>query len=328
MIPPLVRFPDNPIISPKHITFTRATGAFNPGAVVCRRTGKVAILMRVFEEATGRSLLGMALSTDGEHIDEVWDRPSIAREESYEEWGVEDCRVTYLAADGLYAITYAGYSALGPRVCLITTDDILDPTRFRRHGPRLEGDNKNTVLFPEKIGGRYAFLHRPMPRAVLGFVDRLEDPWPTGGVPVLGPRPGTWRSSRVGGGSPPIKTAGGWLLPFHGATEVAEGNVYSMGWCVLDELDPSKVCYVSKAPALAAETSYERSPGPVPQVDMRNFIHGISVVFPEGMVELGGDLLIYYGAADIHVGGARVNRSALVDALGDAIARGDVDRPL
>jgi predicted GH43/DUF377 family glycosyl hydrolase len=145
---------------------------------------------------------------------------------------------------------------------------------------------------------------------------------------VLGPRPGTWRSSRVGAGAPPIRTSIGWLLPFHGATEIAEGNVYSMGWCVLDESDPSRARYVSPAPALAPEAPYELAAGPVPQVDMKNFIHGIQVVFPEGMIERDGEITIYYGAADIHVAGARVNRSALIDALSTAIARGDGDPPL
>jgi predicted GH43/DUF377 family glycosyl hydrolase len=321
VIPPLVRFAGNPILGPADIRFTRATGAFNPGAVVCRRTDRVAILVRVFEEESRRSLVGMALSSDGEHIDEVWDRPAIAREAPYEEWGVEDCRVTWLAEDGRYAITYTGYSPAGPRVCLITTDDILDPSRYRRHGPRLAGDNKNTVLFPERIGGRYLFLHRPMPRAVLGEVARLEDEWPVDGIPVLGPRPGTWRSSRVGAGAPPMRTEHGWLFPFHGATAIAEGNVYSMGWCLLDERDPSRVAYVSPAPALAPEAGYERCDQPVPQVDMANFIGGIRVVFPEGMVERGADLIVYYGAADVHVGGARVDRAALVRAI--ASAEGD-----
>ena len=132
----------------------------------------------------------------------------------------------------------------------------------------------------------------------------------------------------MGAGAPPIRTSIGWLFPFHGATDVAEGNVYSMGWCVLDERDPSRVCYVSKVPALAPEAPYERSLGPVPQVDMKNFIHGIQVVFPEGMVELNGEITIYYGAADVHIAGARVNRNALIGGLADAIARGEGDLPL
>ena len=112
---------------------------------------------------------------------------------------------------------------------------------------------------------------------------------PTGAV-LLGPRPGTWRSSRVGAGAPPLRTRLGWLLAFHGATAVAEGNVYSMGWCVLDGDDPSRVRYVSREPALAPEADYEIHPGPLPQVGMENFPRGIRVVFPCGLVERGRDL--------------------------------------
>ena len=199
-IAPLIRFRDNPILRPDDIRFMRVAGAFNPGAAVCHRTGKVAILVRLWDTARRRSLLGMAISSDGEHVDEVWDRPALAPEAPYEEWGVEDCRVTFLADEGRYAITYTGYSRRGPRVCLITTDNLLDPTRYRRHGPRIDADDKNAVIFPERIGGRYVVLHRPMPQMVLAEVDRLEDPWPIGGTPILGPIPGTWRSSPCGCG--------------------------------------------------------------------------------------------------------------------------------
>lgn len=319
----LARFAHNPVLRPEDIRFTRSAGAFNPGAAVCHRTGVVAILVRIWETDRKRSLLGMAISSDGERIDQVWDRPAIAPEEPYEEWGVEDCRVTFLAGEGRYAITYTGYSRIGPRVCLITTDDLLDTARYRRHGPRIDADDKNCVLFPEQIGGRYVLLHRPMPNMVLAEVARLEDPWPTGGDVVLGPRPGTWRGSRVGAGAPPVRTSGGWLLPFHGATEIADGNVYSMGWCLLDAGDPRRVRYVSREPALAPESPYEIQTAALPQVDMRNFPGGVRVVFPEGMVRRGGDLLVYYGAADENVGGARVDEAALVSSIEAAIAAGD-----
>jgi beta-1,2-mannobiose phosphorylase / 1,2-beta-oligomannan phosphorylase len=315
VIPPLTRFASNPIVRPEDIPFARATGAFNPGAAICHLTGRVALLVRVWDADRSLSLLALAISSDGEHIDEIRPQPAIAPAESYEQLGVEDCRITYLAAEGRYAITYTGYSATGPRVCLITTDDILDPARYRRHGPRIEGDNKNSVLFPETVGGRYLFLHRPMPRAVLAEVARLEDPWPSGGTPVLAPVAGSWRSSRVGAGAPPLRTRAGWLVAFHGATAISEGNVYSMGWCLLDLDDPTRVRHVSPEPALAPEAPYEIVRHPIPQVDMNNFEDGVRVVFPEGLVDLGGRLLLYYGAGDTYVAGAEVARAALEDAL-------------
>ena len=317
MIAPLERLANNPLIRPSQISFAKATGTFNPGATIDHASGKVVLLVRVYEGDTGRSSLALALSTDGERIDEI--RPGITREEPYEEWGAEDARVTWLADERRYAITYTGYSPAGPRVCLITTDDLLSPERYRRHGPRINGENKNCVVFPEKIDGQYVILHRPMPRMVCIRVSSLESQWPDTGVPLVGPRPGTWRSSRVGAGAPPIRTSIGWLLPFHGATSIEEGNVYSMGWCVLDLKKPETVLYVSDAPALTPEAPYEIELGRIPQVDPANFKTGIRVVFPQGLVERGDDLLVYYGAADVSVGGARVRKRDLVTSLADAI---------
>jgi predicted GH43/DUF377 family glycosyl hydrolase len=328
MIPPLERFATNPIVSPSQIKFVGASGTFNPAATIDRASGRVVLLVRVFEEATKRSCLGLALSSDGERFEEFWDKPAITREASYEEWGVEDARITYLEQDQLYAITYTGYSPTGPRVCLITTDDLLKPERYQRHGPRITGDNKNCVILPQKVGGSYIILHRPMPRIELIRVAALEDLWPAEGIPLVGPRPKTWRSSRVGSGAPPIATEIGWLFPFHGATSIEEGNVYSMGWCVLNLANPEKVLYVSGAPALKPEAPYEIRQEPIPQVDMANFINGVRVVFPEGLVELGNDLLVYYGAADVSVGGARVNKAALIAGIKNEIAAGHSASPL
>lgn len=319
MIAPLQRMGKNPLIRPSDIKFVRASGAFNPGATIDRKTGKIVILVRVFEKATRQSCLGIALSSDGEKIDEIWDRPAVARDAPYEDWGVEDARITYFEDEKRYAITYTGYSRDGPQVCLITTDDLLAPAHYRRHGPRIAGENKNCVILPQKIDGQYVILHRPMPRIVCVKVGALEKKWPAKGVAIVGPQPDTWRSSRVGAGAPPIKTDVGWLLPFHGATSIDEGNVYSMGWCVLDLKKPEKVLYVSDTPALTPEAPYEIQLEPIPQVDMNNFKTGVRVVFPQGFVERGDDFLVYYGAADVSVAAARVNKRALVASLEDAI---------
>ncbi len=321
MIASLERLPANPLIRPSEIGFVRASGSFNPGASVDHVSGRVVLLVRVFEEDTRRSCLALATSSDGRHIDEILDRPAVAREAPYEEWGVEDARITYLTEERRYAITYTGYSPAGPRVCLITTNDLLAPETYRRHGPRLDGDNKNCVIFPRKVGGQYVILHRPMPRIECIRVDSLEAEWPEHGTELIGPRPNTWRSSRVGAGAPPIATRLGWLLPFHGATTIEEGNVYCMGWCLLDLEQPETVLYVSDAPALAPEAPYEIHIGPLPQVDMANFRTGVRVVFPQGLIERGEELLVYYGAADVSVAVARVEREALLVSLGRAIAR-------
>ena len=119
----------------------------------------------------------------------------------------------------------------------------------------------------------------------------------------------------MGAGAPPQRTRIGWLLPFHGATTVAEGNVYSMGWCVLDGDDPTRVRHITHEPALVPEAPYEIEPGPLPQVDMANFPRGVRVVFPEGMVLRGGRRIVYYGAGDVSVAAAFVDEEGLLHSL-------------
>jgi Predicted glycosylase len=328
MIAQLQRLATNPLVSPSDISFATATGTFNPGASIDRASQRVVLLVRVFEKDTRRSCVALAISSDGERIDKIVDQPAIGREESYEEWGAEDARVTWVEEDGIYAITYTGYSPAGPRVCLITTDDLLTPSRYKRHGPRIVGDNKNCVVFPEKIDGQYVILHRPMPTIECVRVSSLESEWPVKGVTIVGPQLGTWRSSRVGAGAPPIRTRIGWLLAFHGATSIEEGNVYSMGWCVLDIDNPEKVLYVSDTPPLTPTAPYEFETGIIPQLDHANFINGVQVVFAQGLVEIGDDLIVYYGAADVSVAAARVNKTALVDSLEKAIEQRQGGVPL
>jgi predicted GH43/DUF377 family glycosyl hydrolase len=327
VIAPLERLTGNPLVTPAQVRYARASGTFNPGAAVDHASGRVVLLVRVFDAEARRSTLAIAISSDGRTVDELWDRPAVDCAAPYEAWGVEDARITFLSDEGRYAVTYTGYSPSGPRVCLITTDDLLAPERYRRHGPRVAGDNKNCVVFPERVDGRYVILHRPMPCIECVRVRRLEDEWPLTGATVLGPRPRTWRSSRVGAGAPPIRTDVGWLLPFHGATSVEEGNVYSMGWCVLDVERPETVRYVSDTPALSPEAPYETERGPIPQVDSANFPNGVRVVFPQGLVERGDDLVVYYGAADVAVAGASVNKRLLVASLSAAIATGESALP-
>jgi predicted GH43/DUF377 family glycosyl hydrolase len=328
MIAPLERLCENPLVSPSDIHFGHPTGAFNAGAAIDHKTGRVVILVRVYDGETRRSSLALVLSSDGKHIDEIRDAPAVAPAATYEEYGVEDARITWLEDDRRYAITYAGYSGEGPRACLITTDDLLAPERYQRHGPRIAGENKNCVVFPERINGEYVILHRPLPRIVCTRVASLEETWPEGGVPLVGPLSNTWRSARVGAGAPPIRTRLGWLLPIHGATTVDEGNVYSMGWCLLDAANPERVLYISDAPVLTPQAPYEIELGYVPQIDHANFKNGVRVVFPQGLVERGDDLIVYYGAADVHVAGARVNKEDLLASIEEEIAAGRTGTPL
>src|SRR5262245_26112944 len=73
-----------------------------------------------------------------------------------EEFGVEDPRITEL--DGRYYFTYVAVSRHGAATALASTADFL---RFERHGIIFCPENKDVVLFPDKVGGEFVALHRP-----------------------------------------------------------------------------------------------------------------------------------------------------------------------
>jgi predicted GH43/DUF377 family glycosyl hydrolase len=204
-----------------------------------------------------------------------------------EDFGVEDPRATKIGDD--YYITYVGVSRHGPTTMLASTRDFRV---FRRHGVLFCPDNKDVVLFPERIGGRYVALHRPSisasltrPEMWIGSSPDLVD-W--GGHRPLHRGSQDWEIGRVGAGAPPIRTAHGWLEFYHGNDRrYNESRVgcYRGGLLLLDTDEPARVTAVSGA-VFEPELDFEVS-GFVPDV-----------VFPTGIVEQGDTVLVYYGAAD------------------------------
>jgi len=109
---------------------------------------------------TGRSIIGLARSHDGfqftadpePFLTSARDSPFA----DYEEFGVEDPRVTFL--EGEYLITYSAYSRNGVRIALAKTKDFRQVERISLI---TEADYRNVVIFPEKFNGLYARLDRP-----------------------------------------------------------------------------------------------------------------------------------------------------------------------
>ncbi len=152
--------------------------------------------------------------------------------------------------------------------------------------------NRNGVLFPRRIGGKYLLLHRPSDRGHTPFGDifvcQSEDlvHWGRHRF-VFGPA-GGWQSTKVGAGPVPIETDEGWLLIYHGVLTTCNGYVYSAGAALLDLEEPWKVICRTGRYLLRPEEDYERV-GNVP-----------NVVFPCAALvdEESGELTLYYGAAD------------------------------
>jgi predicted GH43/DUF377 family glycosyl hydrolase len=168
--------------------------------------------------------------------------------------------------------------------------------------------NRNGVLFPEKINGRYAMLHRPQALADTGNIWIAYSPdlvhWgDCECIAETSPQElACWCAIKIGPGAPPLKTKHGWLEIFHGVYNTCGGYVYGMGCMLLDLNDPGKVIGRNPSALLLPGEWYEREG----QVG--------NVIFPTGAIlENDGEIKIYYGAADQYECLAFANVDELVE---------------
>lgn len=227
----------------------------------------------------------------------------------YEQFGIEDPRITPL--DGGFAITYVGVSPRGVCTMLMQTDDFAS---FQRRGVILPPDNKDVLLFPEKVSGRYAMLHRPMPSMKFApprvWFAQSEDLLDWGGHrPVEGVSIGSAFRDRAGGSTVPLLTERGWLVLVHGSDKQPGDDgagVYSAGAVILDRDEPWRVVARTPDPFMRPEQDFEK--------------HGFvdNVVFPTAALVRGDQLHVYYGAADEHLGVCGFALDAVLDGCGPA----------
>lgn len=290
------RWEGNPMITIEDIPFPCNT-VFNAAAT--KFNGQYILLLRI-EDLTGRSVFALARSDDGYHF-EMQDEPVMTpcRHDGsfceYEKKGIEDPRITEI--DGVYYIMYTAVSKYGSLLALAKT---VDFENFERIALISEPENKDGVLFPAKINGKYARLDRPVTGDLGNIWLSYSDDLITWGHSrcVMTIRDDHWDSWRIGTAGPPIKIDDGWLVIYHGVKRASSGPIYRLGAAVLAEDDPSKVQCRSAIPILSPREYYERVG------DVNN------VVFSCGAIlEDDNQLKIYYGASDtsICVGTANVN---------------------
>jgi predicted GH43/DUF377 family glycosyl hydrolase len=224
---------------------------------------------------------------DGRSVSEITDVQFLPESE-LEEFGVEDPRIT--AIDGRYYFTYVSVSRHGAGTALASTTDFKS---FVRHGMIFCPENKDVVLFPERIAGEYVALHRP--NAATPFcrpemwIARSSDLIHWGRHECLHGGGALWETGRVGAGTPPLRTSDGWLEIYHGNRQPShkgEVGMYSTGVLLLDLENPARIRRRTAASIFEPTAEFERQ-GFVPDV-----------VFPTGAVETPGSYLVYYGAAD------------------------------
>ncbi len=264
-----------------------------------------------------------------------FDRPFLKPEKVWEREGVEDPRITKVG--GTYYLLYTAWDGKNARVALAVSKDLK---RFRRMGvvsPNIPASeaaklaglaryrrawkgyrkgsilfDKDAVLFPEKISGKFVMLHRLEPDIQIVYFRSFSELkkrkfWENylkniRKHVVMRPKH-PWESEKIGAGATPIKTEKGWLLLYHGVQKTGRGRVYRAGAALLDLKHPEKEIARLEKPLFGPTHEWER------KGDVNN------VVFPEGAVVEKGVLSIFYGCADSRIGLARVRIRELLKRL-------------
>jgi predicted GH43/DUF377 family glycosyl hydrolase len=234
--------------------------------------------------------------------------------------GCEDPRVTSIG--GTLFLCYTGYGGdQFPRIALARSMDglvweRLGPARYAVHiaetpdGPLPidfnQVPNKDAMLFPERIGGRFAMLHRPMFAGTARerfqsrqsiWISFSHDMIHWEDHRIVAEPLYPWENLKLGGGSQPERVEDGWLIIYHGVQGQRDSDPnrrYSAGAMVLDADEPWRVKYRSELPILTPDAAEER-------VGVVN-----NVVFPTGLWRgPAGEWLVAYGMADWCIGWAR-----------------------
>lgn len=300
----------NPILTPRKENFWEANSVFNPAAIY---EGEKFYLVYRAQSLDHTSTLGLAESDDGFHFKRFND-PIYSPRRDFEQKkepgrlsGCEDPRITKMGKD--FYMFYTAYNGIDhPRVAMssISVDDFVnhrwnwsDPVAISEFGIH----NKNSCLLPEKINDRYVVLHRTGGRDIaIDYVDNLEElrqeqKWLEKEEAIY-PRPNGWDGEKIGIAGPPIKINLGWLLLYHGVSDI--DRQYRIGMMILDHHNPSKVLYRSKYPILKPTEKYEQE-GDVP-----------NVIFPCGAVLVNNTLFVYYGGGDKVIGVATAQMDELL----------------
>lgn len=298
--PVIKRCQTNPVLSAKDIPYQAAL-VFNPG--VARFHGKYVMVFTndygsLKDERIDGTNIGLAFSDDGVEW-QVRPKPcfELADEEILRAY---DPRLTVI--DGRCYMYFAVHTRHGVRCAVAVTDDFDEFEIISMSTP----DNRNMVLFPEKINKMFVRLERPFPMYGRGGKERF-DIWISDSPDLkywgnsdllLGVEDVPFSNLKIGPAAPPVKTREGWLTTFHAADfDPARGKNgweetwkkrYTAGIMLLDLENPRKVIGLYKEPLIAPEAPYEIDGG------FRN-----NVIFPTGMIlEDTGEVKIYYGAND------------------------------
>ena len=294
------RFKSNPII-PSDL-LPNSNSIFNSAVVAFE--DKFAGVFRCDNKAW-RPNLHKGISEDGidweiekQPIDFICDNPEIKYSNGY------DPRVVFI--EDRYYVTWCNSYYDEPTIGIAYTFDFEN---FYQVENAFLPFNRNGVLFPRRINGKYAMLSRPSDNAHTTFGDiyysESLDIIHWGKHRRVMETTVGWQSTKIGAGPIPIETNAGWILIYHGVLTSCNGMVYSVGAALLDPDEPWKVIHRTSQYILSPKELYERV-GDVP-----------NVVFPCAALHdpSTNRIAIYYGAADTTVALAFTTVDLLVDFI-------------
>ena len=248
------------------------------------------------------------LSKDGLTVEKISKSQDFSPQPKASEYGVEDPRIIKL--NRRYLMTYVSASDIsGISVNLAISKNLKNWTR---KGIIFQEQNKDVVLFPEKISGEFVALNRPESNLAMSksdiWISYSKDLVYWGKEKnILRTRENSWEESRNGAGPPPIKTKKGWLVIYHGVKNIDNKSIYNAGAVLLDLKNPEKVLARSPTdkPLLSPENIFEK----------KGFMN--NVIFPTGIVEdlNKKDILIYSGGADTLVTVRKISLDKIFKSL-------------
>ena len=325
------RNPNNPIIVPGQLPWRQAA-VFNPAVLYDNGEyflyERAAVGLRPFQ-----CHIGLLKSSDGVNFTHVSDQPVLTGAMiGYPHASLQDPRVVKI--DGLvyliYAMrpyanncnptgvglpeyskaTYPGWD--GDQSKNVTRSAIAvseDGVHFRHLGYTTpEGlDDRDNILFPEKIQGRFALLRRPQPTAghpskPSMWLSYSQDLLSWSEPELLAKPEYDWEGGKIGGSTPPLRTEKGWLVLYHG---VDKHDVYRVGAMLLDLENPAKILARTAQPIMEPQEYYERFGLVLP-----------NVIFPTGNIIKDGILSVYYGCCDTCIGLATIPVQEILRELG------------
>ncbi len=315
-IPPFWRFDFNYATNPNLLERLGVNVTFNAGAMMLN--GKVILVVRV-EGYDRKSFFAIAESESGVDRFKFWDYPIVMPQTDPPETNVYDMRLTAHEDGWIYGVFCAERkdpeAAPGNESAAVASAGIAR-TRDLIHWERLPNlvtlspQQRNVVLHPEFVNGKYAFYTRPMDGFIttgsgggIGWAlcEDIEHPVVSEEKIIDRKIYHTIKEEKNGQGPVPIKTSEGWLHLAHGVRNTASGLRYVLYLFMTDLQDPSKVIYAPGGYFMAAQGD--------------EYIGDVyNVLFSNGWVlKEDGEVLIYYGAADSRVHVARSQVDLLVD---------------